>query len=76
MVTMSIKAPPRLEERDLIIREGPFTLAARDALPDDGYRHELLDGVLVMSPPPAGGTRTSSGRCSHCSNATPRGSTR
>ena len=24
-----------------------------DALPDDGHRHELLDGVLVMSPAPS-----------------------
>ncbi len=23
-----------------------------DALPDDGHRHELLDGVLIMSPAP------------------------
>lgn len=37
---------------DVIVREGPFTRAERDALPDDGRRHELLDGVLVMSPAP------------------------
>lgn len=37
---------------DLIVREGPFTREERDALPDDGRRHELLDGVLVMSPAP------------------------
>lgn len=24
-----------------------------DALPDDGHRHELLDGVLIMSPAPS-----------------------
>src|ERR671914_797633 len=38
--------------RDVIVREGPFTRAERDALPDDGYRHELLDGVLLMTPAP------------------------
>lgn len=38
---------------DVIVREGPYTRAERDALPDDGRRHELLDGVLVMSPAPS-----------------------
>lgn len=52
MGTMTVTRPPRLQQGDLIIREGPFTLAERDALPDDGYRHELFDGVLVMSPAP------------------------
>ena len=37
---------------DVIVREGSFTRAERDALPDDGYRHELLDGVLLMTPSP------------------------
>ncbi len=53
MGTMTATRPPRLQQGDLIIRDGPFTLAERDALPADGYRHELLDGVLVMSPPPS-----------------------
>jgi len=52
MDTMSIVRTPKTRHGDLIIREGPFTIADRDALPDDGYRHELLDGVLVMTPPP------------------------
>jgi Uma2 family endonuclease len=39
--------------RDVIVREGPFTRAERDALPDDGYRHELLDGMLLMTPAPS-----------------------
>lgn len=52
MDTMSIVRTPIARQGDLIIREGPFTIADRDALPDDGYRHELLDGVLVMTPPP------------------------
>jgi hypothetical protein len=37
---------------DVIVREGPFTREQCDALPDDGYRHELLDGVLLMTPSP------------------------
>lgn len=42
-----------LTRRDVIIREGPVSRAERDALPDDGRRHELLDGMLVMSPAPS-----------------------
>jgi Uma2 family endonuclease len=30
----------------------PFTVEELDRLPDDGRRHELLDGVLVVSPRP------------------------
>lgn len=30
----------------------PFTRANLDALPDDGLRHELIDGTLVVSPSP------------------------
>ncbi len=30
-----------------------YTRAERDALPDDGRRHELIDGVLVVTPAPA-----------------------
>jgi len=41
------------ERHDVIVREGPFTHAERDALPDDGRRHELLDGVLLMTPTPS-----------------------
>ena len=32
---------------------GPFTRAERDALPDDGRRHELIDGALVVTPSPS-----------------------
>jgi Uma2 family endonuclease len=31
---------------------GPFTRAELDALPDDGRRHELIDGCLVVTPSP------------------------
>jgi Uma2 family endonuclease len=33
-------------------RGRPFTVDDLDKLPDDGRRHELLDGVLVVSPRP------------------------
>ncbi|MFT4299936.1 MAG: Uma2 family endonuclease [Aeromicrobium sp.] len=32
--------------------EGPWTVAQRDALPDDGRRYEVVDGVLLVSPAP------------------------
>jgi Uma2 family endonuclease len=32
--------------------QGRWTVADRDALPDDGVRYELLDGVLYMTPAP------------------------
>ncbi|WP_229052960.1 Uma2 family endonuclease [Aeromicrobium sp. Leaf350] len=31
---------------------GPWTVADRDALPDDGKRHELIDGVLYVNAAP------------------------
>jgi len=42
-----------LSRDDVIVRAGPFTRAELDALPDDGRRHELLDGVLLMTPAPS-----------------------
>jgi len=35
------------------ISPGPMTRAELDALPDDGRRHELIDGVLVVTPAPS-----------------------
>jgi Uma2 family endonuclease len=46
----------------------PLTIAMVRALdeaglfPDDGSRHELIDGVVVMTPPPGSGHSHSSGR--------------
>lgn len=34
--------------------EHGFTRADKDSLPDDGQRHELIDGTLVMTPSPGG----------------------
>jgi len=32
--------------------QGRWTATAYDALPDDGNRYEIIDGVLYMAPPP------------------------
>ncbi|MDP9820543.1 Uma2 family endonuclease [Nocardioides massiliensis] len=34
------------------LQSQPMTRAERDALPEDGRRHELIDGMLVMTPAP------------------------
>ncbi|MEV4260098.1 Uma2 family endonuclease [Kribbella sp. NPDC049584] len=34
------------------LEPGTFTLADLDALPDDGMRYELVDGVLLVTPAP------------------------
>lgn len=52
MGTMTVIEPPVLQRDDVVVRGGGFTIADRDALPDDGRRHELLDGVLILSPAP------------------------
>ena len=36
----------------LPFRPGGWTVDDLDELPDDGYRYELLDGSLLVSPPP------------------------
>lgn len=43
-----------------VLAEG-FTVADLDALPDDGFRRELMDGLLVVSPPPVLGHQLASG---------------
>lgn len=35
------------------VHRGPITRAERDALPDDGRRHELIDGALIVTPAPS-----------------------
>jgi Uma2 family endonuclease len=37
----------------LLPRSRPLTREDLDALPDDGHRYELIDGVLVVSPAPS-----------------------
>lgn len=41
-----------MEAMTTLSRSGPLTRAELDAMPDDGRRHELLDGVLVVTPAP------------------------
>ncbi len=36
-------------------RSRPLTRADLDAMPDDGHRYELIDGVLVVTPAPSPG---------------------
>lgn len=45
MTAASTKEPAGLPHR-------PLTRADLDAMPDDGHRYELIDGVLVVSPAP------------------------
>lgn len=52
MGTMTVIEPPALQRDDVVVRGGGFTIEDRDALPADGRRHELLDGVLILSPAP------------------------
>lgn len=35
------------------VQGGPITRAERDALPEDGRRHELVDGALIVTPAPS-----------------------
>jgi Uma2 family endonuclease len=37
-----------------VVHVGPWTEEDLLGLPDDGQRHEILEGSLVVSPPPAG----------------------
>ena len=45
MTAASTKEPVGLPRR-------PLTRADLDAMPDDGHRYELIDGILVVSPAP------------------------
>src|SRR5659263_96680 len=38
--------------RTQVARADPWTTEALYALPEDGMRHEVLDGTLLVSPPP------------------------
>ena len=37
----------------LLTKLGLWTLADLDGLPDDGRRYEIIDGSLLVSPPPS-----------------------
>lgn len=41
-----------MEAMTLVLDDREWTLAERDALPDDGCRYELIDGALVVTPSP------------------------
>ncbi len=46
----------------LVHNTGPITREERDALPDDGRRHELIDGMLIVTPSPGFPHQTVVGR--------------
>jgi hypothetical protein len=46
MVTMAVAY------EEIPVRPGGFTIADLEEMPADGRRYELLDGVLLVSPPP------------------------
>lgn len=41
-----------MTEPALMSREGPWRICDLDRLPDDGQRYEIVDGSLLVSPPP------------------------
>ena len=41
-----------MEAMTLVLDQRRWTREERDALPDDGHRHELIDGALVVTPSP------------------------
>jgi Uma2 family endonuclease len=41
-----------LEPVNIPSHGGPLTRADLDAMPDDGHRYELIDGVLIVTPAP------------------------
>lgn len=42
-----------MEAMTLVLDQRRWTREERDALPDDGHRHELLDGTLLVTPAPS-----------------------
>lgn len=51
-MSVSSKQPRSARTRAKRRPHGPYTVKDYMALPDDGQRHELLDGELVMTPSP------------------------
>ncbi|GAA1702421.1 Uma2 family endonuclease [Fodinicola feengrottensis] len=41
-----------VEDTVYLSRDGGFDVADLEAIEDDGWRHELIDGIIVMSPAP------------------------
>ena len=41
-----------MEAMTYVLDDRTWTKAERDALPDDGFRYELIDGALVVTPAP------------------------
>ena len=41
-----------MEAMTYVLDDRTWTKAERDALPDDGFRYELIDGALIVTPSP------------------------
>jgi Uma2 family endonuclease len=68
---MAIEEDPVLAALDYDLPEsGHWTTDDLDALPEDGRRRELIDGVLIVSPPPTTLHQTLAGRLMNALAAT------
>jgi len=53
MATPIVEATPQAGERLTFPRQGEWTYEDWLHFPNDGWKYEIIDGVLYMSPPPA-----------------------
>lgn len=54
--------PGTMDPVTVLPRGRPFTVDDLDAIPDDGNRYELLDGMLLVTPSPSRGHQFASSR--------------
>lgn len=52
MGAMAVESDPVESDPVQFARRRPFTVDDLEAMPDDGYRYELIDGMLFVSPAP------------------------
>ena len=66
-MTMTSKRPDRVIRADQVPgpRQGDWTYSHYAALPEDGQRYEIVDGVLYMAPSPTGEHQDTAGRFYH-----------
>jgi Uma2 family endonuclease len=53
------------------VHVGPWTVADLLAMPEDGIRYEVVDGALIVNPPPALGHQTYSRRLANLIEVAP-----
>lgn len=65
-ISTGVNPPPRLYFGPMAIETArwprPFTYEDLDAMPDDGYRREVIGGSLVVTPSPTGGHQRVTGK--------------